>query len=137
MFDRGGIRRLLAGIFLFGSVGTGAELLLLDHVEDAWQMAPLVLIGVACGLLALVALRPSPGAIRLFQLTMVAFVLSGVAGMALHYQGNVEFELELQPDASGLPLVWESLKGATPALAPGTMMLLGALGLTCTSRQSA
>ena len=137
MFDRGGIRRLLAGIFLFGSVGTGAELVLLDHVEDAWQMAPLVLIGVACALLAVVALRPSPGAVRLFQLTMVAFVLSGVAGMALHYQGNVEFELELEPDASGLPLVWESLKGATPALAPGTMMLLGALGLICTSRQSA
>ena len=68
---------------------------------------------------------------------MVAFVLSDVAGVALHYQGNVEFELELQPDASGLPLVWQALKGATPALAPGTMMLLGALGLTCTSRQRA
>ena len=137
MSDGGGIRRLLTGIFLFGSVGTGAELVLLDHVEDAWQMAPLVLIGVACALLALVVFRPSPGAIRLFQLTMVAFVLSGVAGVALHYQGNVEFELELQPDASGLPLVWDALKGATPALAPGTMMLLGALGLTCTSRQRA
>ena len=137
MSDRGGIRRILTGIFLFGSVGTGAELVLLDHVEDAWQLAPLVLIGVACALLAVVTLRPSPGVIRLFQLTMVAFVLSGVAGVALHYQGNVEFELELQPDASGLPLVWESLKGATPALAPGTMMLLGALGLTCASRQRA
>jgi hypothetical protein len=54
--------------------------------------------------------------------------------VGLHYQGNVEFERELAPDASGLPLVWEALKGATPALAPGTMMLLGAVGLTAAPR---
>ena len=137
MSDAGGIRRLLTTLFLFGSVGTAAELVLLDHVEDAWQKAPLVLIGLACVLLAVVALRPSSGAVRLFQLTMVLYMLSGVAGVALHYRGNLEFERELRPDASGLPLVWEALKGATPALAPGTMMLLGALGLTCTSRQHA
>jgi hypothetical protein len=72
--------------------------------------------------------------VRLFQLTMVAFILSGAVGVGLHYQGNVEFERELAPDASGLPLVWEALKGATPALAPGTMMLLGAVGLTAAPR---
>jgi hypothetical protein len=132
--DGAALRRALTAIFLFGSVGTAAELVLLEHVEGAWQKAPLVLIAVACGLLALLMIRPSPTSVRLFQLTMVAFIVSGVAGVLLHYQGNVEFERELAPDASGFPLVWEALKGATPALAPGTMMLLGALGLTATPR---
>ena len=131
------LRRILTAIFLFGSAGTAAELVLLEHVEDAWQKAPLVLIGIAGTLLAVLTIRPVPMATRLFQLTMIAFVLSGVIGVGLHYQGNVEFERELAPDASGFPLVWEALKGATPALAPGTMMLLGALGLTCISRERA
>jgi hypothetical protein len=124
------LHRVLTALFAFGSVGTAAELLLLEHVEGAWQIAPLMLIGVACGLLAATAVRPSTVGTRLFQLTMIAFIASGVAGIVLHYQGNVEFERELQPDLSGLPLVWEAMRGATPALAPGTMMLLGALGLT-------
>jgi hypothetical protein len=137
MLDGDNPRRVLTAIFLFGSIGTAAELLLLEHVEDAWQKAPLVLIAVACALLAVLGVRPSAFATRIFQVTMIAFMVSGVAGVLLHYQGNVEFERELAPDASGLPLVWEALKGATPALAPGTMMLLGALGLTCTPRQRA
>jgi hypothetical protein len=130
-----GLRRILGAIFLVGSLGTAAELVLLDHVEDAWQQAPLALIAIGCAVLAAVTIRPSSLAVRLFQLTMVAFLASGVVGIALHYQGNVEFELELQPDASGFALFWEAMKGATPALAPGTMMLLGAIGLTYTYRR--
>lgn len=89
-------RRALAAIFLVGSLGTAAELVLLEHLEDAWQRAPLVLIGIGCTLLAVLAVRPSHLAVRLFQLTMVVFLASGIVGIALHYQGNVEFGLELQ-----------------------------------------
>ena len=137
MPDAAFLRRVLAALFLFGSVGTAAELVLLEHTEDAWQKAPLVLIAVACVVLAALTVRPSTAAVRLFQLVMVAFVASGAAGLALHYQGNVEFELELQPGASGFHLFWESMKGATPVLAPGTMALLGAIGLTYTYRHPA
>ena len=131
------LRRVLAALFLFGSVGTAAELVLLEHTEDAWQQAPLVLIAIACVVLAVLTVRPSTAIVRVFQLAMFAFIASGVAGLALHYQGNVEFELELKPDASGLRLFWESMKGATPVLAPGTMALLGALGLTYSYRHPA
>lgn len=137
MSDAAFVRRVLAALFLFGSVGTAAELWLLEHTEDAWQKAPLVLIAVASVVLAVVVVRPSAAAVRLFQIAMAAFIASGVAGLALHYQGNVEFELELQPDASGFHLFWESMKGATPVLAPGTMALLGAIGLTYTYRHPA
>ena len=135
--DAAFLRRVLSALFLFGSVGTAAELLLLEHTEDVWQKAPLVLIAVACVVLAALTIRPSTAGVRLFQLVMVAFIASGVAGLGLHFQGNVEFELELQPGASGFHLFWESMKGATPVLAPGTMALLGALGLTYTYRHPA
>jgi hypothetical protein len=137
MPDAAFLRRVLAALFLFGSVGTAAELWLLEHTEDAWQKAPLVLIAIASVVLAVLTVRPSAAGVRIFQLAMVAFIASGVAGLALHYQGNVEFELELQPDASGFHLFWETMKGATPVLAPGTMALLGAIGLTYTYRHPA
>src|SRR5687767_15337249 len=107
MPDAAFLRRVLAALFLFGSVGTAAELVLLEHTEDAWQKAPLVLIAIACVVLALLSIRPSPAGVRTFQLAMVAFIASGMFGLGLHYQGNVEFELELQPDASGFRLFWE------------------------------
>ena len=135
--DAAFLRRVLSALFLFGSVGTAAELLLLEHTEDVWQKAPLVVIAVACVVLAALTIRPSTAGVRLFQLVMVAFIASGVAGLGLHFQGNVEFELELQPGASGFHLFWESMKGATPVLAPGTMALLGAIGLTYTYRHPA
>ena len=133
----GGLRQALAAIFVFGSAGTGAELLLLEHVDGVWQQIPLILMALGCAALILVEARPSSVALRAFQLTMVAFMVSGVLGVWLHYQGNVEFELELQPDASGAALFWEAMKGATPALAPGTMALLGAIGVTYAHRHPA
>jgi len=38
------------------------------------------------------------------------------------------FELELDAPLTGFPLWRETLMGATPTLAPGTMTLLGLLG---------
>ena len=114
--------------FLFGSLGTAAELVLMEHTEGVWQNVPLVLIAIACCGLGLLASRRGTPQLRVFQVVMLLFVVSGAAGFLLHYKGNVEFERELNPDASGLELFRESMKGATPALAPGTMMLLGALG---------
>jgi hypothetical protein len=106
-------------------------------MEDVWQNVPLALIGIACLALAVLAIRPGVASLRGFQLTMWLFIASGVAGVFLHYQGNVAFELELNPEAAGWELFRESLKGATPSLAPGTMTLLGALGLACTYRHPA
>ena len=137
------LRRVLAAIFLFGSLGTGIELILLEHTEGVWQNVPLALLGIGClalGGLAITgarARRPAIAGLRIFQLTMCLFVASGVAGVWLHYQGNVAFELELNPEAAGWELFWESLKGATPSLAPGTMALLGTLGLAYTYRHPA
>jgi len=131
------MRRVVAALFLFGSLGTAAELVLLEHTEGFWQKAPLALLAAGCGWLCLLVLRPGVAGIRVFQGLMTVFVASGIAGVVLHYQGNAEFERELNPEAAGIELFWESIQGATPTLAPGTMILLGALGLTYTYRRPA
>ena len=68
---------------------------------------------------------------------MACFVASGVLGVGLHYRGNVEFERELYPALAGMELVRKTLTGATPVLAPGSMALLGLVGLCLTFRHPA
>lgn len=128
----GAIRALLLGLFLAASAGVLAELLLLEHFEDWEQWIPLALLGMGIAVGLWVALRPSRRGLVGFRALMAAFLLAGVAGLYLHYTGNVEFELEMYPDLGGLELVREALTGATPALAPGTMFLLGSVGLVFT-----
>jgi hypothetical protein len=60
-----------------------------------------------------------------------------LAGVYLHYLGNREFQLELDPSLSGLSLLGKVLHAkAPPALAPGHMSLMGLLGLAATYRQA-
>ena len=114
---------------MFGMLGTLAELILLEHYEDRWQYAPLVLlvVGVVATGAHLAFHRESTA--RALRLVMVLFVLAGLMGLYQHYSGNVEFEREMYPSLAGVQLVWGALTGATPALAPGSMILLGLVGL--------
>lgn len=113
------------------------ELFFLEHTESLWQWLPLIALGI--GLLSgmFVAIHPSRSTIGPFRLVMFAFLILGVLGVILHYQGNVEFALERDPSLSGLSLVWKVLRGATPALAPGTLAQLGLLGLVFSWRHPA
>ncbi len=68
---------------------------------------------------------------------MVLCVVAAALGTYLHYRGNAEFEREMDDAADGLVLLWRSLRGATPALAPGALAQLGLLGLIGTYRHPA
>lgn len=131
------IRRLLLVLVAIGSLGLGAELVLLEHYEEWQQWLPLA--GLALGLASLAALvaRPGPLTVRAFQVVMGAFVVLGGVGIWLHYAGNMEFELEMAPDLRGTALIWSALRGATPALAPGALAQIGLLGLIATVRHPA
>ncbi len=122
------MKKLLLAAFLLSLVGTGAELLLLEHTEDWWQLIPIILI--ALGLLAITwfAVGKSMISKQFLRGLMVFFIASGVLGFSLHFIGNMAFELEMYPSMKGAELVWETLKGATPVLAPGTMIATGLLG---------
>ena len=123
------VRRLLLWILLLGMAGTLAELFLLGHTESWTQLVPLV--ALAAGIAAAVACALWPGRRTLLVLRgiMLAFVLAGAAGLYLHYRGNAEFELERHRNIRGMELFRRSMTGATPALAPGALILLALVGL--------
>lgn len=126
------IRRFLLGTLLIGVPGMGTELLFIGHIDGVLQLIPVTLL--AAGLLSLgwLALAPGPAALRVVRVVMAVFVASGVVGVWLHAKGNLEFELEMYPDRAGVALIRKILTGATPVLAPGSMALLGLVGLALT-----
>jgi hypothetical protein len=131
------LRRALLAILIAGVAGMGAELLLIGHVEGALQLTPVTLLGLGLVTLAWFAIAPNRASARAAQVVMALFVASGAAGVVLHYRGNAAFELEMYPKMSGTELVRETLTGATPVLAPGSMALLGLVGLASTFRHPA
>lgn len=128
------MRGMLLALFLLGTLSAGAELLLLGHTESPWQWLPLLLIAISLVALLIHAALRRAASVRVFQLIMVLFILSGFVGIWQHFQAKTEFKLETNPALSGMDLVWESLTGAAvpPVLAPGMMIQMGLLGLACT-----
>ena len=127
-------RKVLLAILIFGLIGTEVELLLLEHTDGYWQLTPVVV--VAIGLAAVGWWLGSRGgaSLRALRLVMLLFIVCGGAGTILHYNGNVEFELEMMPGLRGLELFGKAMMGATPALAPGVMIQLGLIGWLYTFR---
>jgi hypothetical protein len=124
------IRWILLTVLILGLTGTGLELLLLEHTEDAWQWIPLVLIALTVPVLVWHVAGRAPLSMRAFQTLMLAFVAAGFVGIYFHYQGSVEFRLEANPSLAGSDLFWAAIRSkAPPALAPGTMIELGLIGL--------
>jgi hypothetical protein len=123
------LRQLVLALVFIGIVGLEVELALLRHAESGTQWIPHVVLII--GLLAtlVVFLQPRKVTLRMFQVAMLIFVLVGLLGVYFHYRGNVEFALERDPSLTGMRLFWKSLRGATPALAPGALSQLGLLGL--------
>jgi len=130
-------RRLALYLLLFGLAGTAIELVLLGHYEDRWQWTPLALLslGLAAGIF--VAFHPTRAPVSALRALMALYLPAAAIGLYLHLRSNVEFELEMRPTMAGLELVRESLTGAIPALAPGTMAQLGLLGLLVCFRHPA
>lgn len=135
--EAGPIRRILLALVLFGAGGLSLDLFLLEHTESLWQWIPLVILGGAFASGVAVAVRPARRTLRIFQAVMILSVVAGMLGLYLHFRGNAAFEREMDPAVRGLALFWDSLRGATPALAPGAMVQLGLLGLTYVYRHPA
>jgi cation transport ATPase len=132
------IRAFLLAILLLGLVGSGAELLLLNHFESLLQWIPLLLILFSFIIVGWHAVRRTPASTRAIQGAMIAFIAAGLVGFYFHYQGSAEFKLESNPSLVGWRLFWEAIRGkAPPALAPGVMIQLGLIGLAYTYRHPA
>jgi hypothetical protein len=121
-----------------GLLGTAADLLLLNHVEDSWQLVPFGVIAVSLAVLLWHASRPHASSVRALRAAMALLVAAAAIGVVLHFRGNMEFQLELDPSLRGFDLVAAVMRAkAPPALAPGNMALLGLIGLASTYRHPA
>ena len=123
------IRRFLLLSLALGVVGTAGELVLLGHIESPAQWLPLVALVASIPLLLWHARSPGKASVRMLQLLMIVFIAFGLVGVGLHYDGNAEFERELHPDDAGMTYLGHVAAGATPVLAPGSMVLLGLVGM--------
>jgi hypothetical protein len=90
---------------------------------------PLVLLATGILVAGALLVSPSRGRLRLMQLLMVLFLGAGILGVGLHYQGNNEFELEMYPSTRGRRADVEGAHRRDAVLAPGSMSLLGVVGL--------
>jgi hypothetical protein len=131
------IRKLLLGALTVGVMGTIGELILLRHIDKPAQWIPLAALSAAVPILIWHALSPSAASVRTLQVLMLAFAVLGVVGVGFHYDGNVEFERELNPSEHGWTFIRKTVAGATPVLAPGSMVLLGLVGLAHAYRHPA
>jgi hypothetical protein len=131
------LRLFAAWLFLFGAAGTLAELALIPHTESTTQWLPLAAVAVGSVAMLWALARPGTASLRGVQVTGGLIAVVGALGVWYHYRGNEAFELEMDPDGAGWSLVWETLTGATPALAPGLMIQLGLLGVAFTYRHPA
>ena len=132
------LRRGVLAILLLGSLGSGIELILLEHYEDTWQYLPLILLAAAVVILTWNLFAPDRRSVRTLRGLMALFVLTGVAGVGLHFRGAAEFQAEMDLGQSRWTLVTKSLHAqAPPVLAPGLMVQVGLLGLLSTYRHPA
>jgi hypothetical protein len=134
---RASLRQLVLVLVFIGIVGLEVELALLRHADSFTQWIPHVSLLIGLAATAAVYFRPGPDTLRVFQVVMLSFLAVGALGVYLHIQGNVEFALERDPTLNGAKLIWKTLRGATPALAPGALAQLGLLGLLYTYQHPA
>jgi len=131
------VRRWILFILVAGLTGSGVELLLIEHYEEAWQLIPLVLVAASLGVIGWHLGSGSQASVRVLQAMMMLCVAAGALGVALHFRGAADFQLEIDPTISRSILVQKVMRAkAPPVLAPGVMIQLGLLGLVYAHRWS-
>lgn len=116
-------------IFILFAVGVFMELILIEHYEDPKQLIPVVFIPLSLLFFVLTYFFPGKWIKRITTTIMSLCALAGLLGIFFHLQGNFEFEKEMYPTMSPGNLFVKSLKGATPLLAPGSLIGFGLLGV--------
>jgi hypothetical protein len=111
---------LLAALLCLGTLG---ELVLTDHMEEPLQLVPFVLCGVGLVALGLVFKWPQRKTIWGLRSVMLLVALGGLLGIYEHLAGNWDFAQEIDQQASGIKLLLSTLTGASPALAPGILIV--------------
>ncbi len=126
--ERYSVKRFIIAALLLMMIGTAMELYLLDHYEDTLQLIPMLCIAASILMVIVLYFRRTNFTYGVFKLVMGLTAMSGVYGAFLHLRANYEFEQEMKPGLKGWDLFLESLSGALPSLAPGSMIVLALIG---------
>jgi hypothetical protein len=126
------LSRLRQGVLALAFLATlmvPLELLLIEHYEEPFMLIPFVLSGLALLAMSMVLIWPNKNVLRFFQVVMVLLIIGSLLGVFFHLSGNLEVVEEVHSDLRGLPMIWEVLSSAAPALAPGLLAQVGLMGL--------
>lgn len=122
------VKRIIIAALSFMMLGTLLELYLLNHFEDWLQFIPFVCIFASAIMMIVLMLKQSEIIQKLFVFLMIATAMCGMYGIYLHLSVNFQFEQEMTPSHSNWDLFVESLSGAIPTLAPGSLIVLALIG---------
>jgi hypothetical protein len=132
------IRRWLLIVLSIGLVGTGTELLLIEHYEEPVQLVPIVFIAAALAVVLWHLVKRDAASVRALQGTMLLFLLAGTAGFGYHYRGAAQFQIEIDPSQSRWTIFKKAIRAkAPPVLASGIMLQWGLIGLIYAYRHPA
>jgi hypothetical protein len=126
------LRRFFLGLAAVICAVTVVELLLIEHSQSLTQLIPFALsaLGIASALVAM--MRPSRRSIQVLRGIMTLVIAGSLFGIYEHLAGNWDFALELHPGSGMGKLLFETLSGANPLLAPGTLAIAAITALAAT-----
>ena len=128
------LRSFLLGVAAFIFIGTVAELYLLEHYEETRQWIPIALSVIGFFVTTTALWKPSRNLYLALRWLMGIIALASLYGMYLHFMGNYQFTLEINPSFSAAEAIWPAIKGSYPLLAPGILFLSAILAVAATYR---
>lgn len=123
------LRKFLLALAGFMCIGTVVELALTEHWAGPTQLLPFVLSGLSLVAIIAVLARPQPITVRALQAIVGVTFLGSLFGVFEHIEHNIEFALEIQPNATTSAVLLDALGGANPLLAPGILAFTALLAL--------
>jgi hypothetical protein len=131
------IRHWLLLLSLLSLGATVVELLLQDHTGEPLQLLPFALCAIGIAAIIIMLMRPVQSSLFGLRLAMLIVGGGGVLGAIIHLQRNIAFEQEIRPNAALVDAILNGLKGASPLLAPGTLVFAALVALIATYRHPA
>ena len=140
------LRRSLIGLASIAAAGTGLELVLLRHWDNALEWIPfvaLVVLGVA---VVVLAARPGRRAVRFVRALAVLVAIVGAIGVFIHVRSNYEaapldFRYTDSWPTTAEPIRWllaaTDTVGPSPTLAPAAITFAAIALLAATLRHPA
>ncbi|HKR01519.1 MAG TPA: hypothetical protein VJT09_12650 [Pyrinomonadaceae bacterium] len=131
------LRRFLLTVSAMLFCGTVVELWLVGHDETIVQLIPFALCGLGLLIVVAVLLRPRRAVLMPLRACMGLILLGSLFGIYQHIAGNVEFQREVNPNATGREVLMGAVGGGNPLLAPGVLALAAVLAMAATYQHPA